>query len=264
MRALLLVVLLAPATAAADREAEAWVGTWRGAATWKGCSVEGADELAVTVSWKDGFLWLDGDAIYDGLGALAPESRDGALVVETDDLTVALRAGKRGATLRLRTAAQCTMTAKLARDGSGIAACDGLVALATVATACGVAVDDDPADEVEGWRALRGKARTRAGARCRVRADALRPSVVAGECVPPDGDPGELASCRTVWRQAQRILRCERAPVELKNRTTESMAGLRRSLRGLAGKRDGADVAATLCDESAALYRDMADVLHCP
>jgi hypothetical protein len=249
----------------AGRDVETWLGTWSGTATWKGCSVEGASELAVAVTWHDGTLWLDGAAIYEGLGEVMPEVREGGVLVhEADGLSVTLRPGKaRKATLTLETAAKCRMTAKLARDGTGIAPCDDLIALARVATACPIDVDDDPSDEVEGWRALKGKAKKRAGAKCTARADALRERLVASDCVPPDDDPADLAECQVVWRVAQRLTRCGHLPVEWKQSTIEGVSGLRRALRGLAGKEGAQDLAIAQCQETEAMLRVNAEALHC-
>lgn len=268
MRRALLVALavigLAP-EARADREVEAWLGTWTGKATWKSCTVEGASELAVAVTWHDGALWIDGAAIYEGLAEVAPEIREsGALVHDADGLTVELRRGKGGkATLSLKTAAKCTMTAKLERDGTGLPACDGLLALGRVAAACSVAIDDDPSDEVEGWRALKKKARKRAAAQCATRADALRERLVAADCVPPDDDPVDLPECRVLWRVAAQLLRCGHLPVERKQTMIEGMSTLRRSLRSLAGKQGGDELAIAQCQETEAILRVSAEALHC-
>jgi hypothetical protein len=262
--AALAVIGLAP-EARADREVESWLGTWTGKATWKGCTVEGAAELAVAVSWRDGSLWIDGAAIYEGLGEVAPEVREGgALVHDADGLTVELRRGKAGkATLSLKTAAKCTMTAKLERDGTGLPACDDLLALGRVAAACPLAVDDDPSDEVEGWRAVKKKARKRTLAQCSRRADALRERLVASDCLPPDDDPVDLPECRVVWRIAAALIRCGHLPVEFKQSTGESMVTLRRSLRSLAGKEGGDELAVAQCQETEAILRVNAEALHC-
>ena len=259
-----LVLLLAPESRA-EREVEGWLGTWTGKATWKGCTVEGDRELEVAVSWHDGTLWIDGAAIYEGLGELAPEGRDGgALVHEIDGLNVTLAPGKGGqATLTLRTAAKCRMTAKLRREGTGLGACDDLLALGRVASACPLEVDDDPSDEIEGWRSLKKKDRKRALASCSRRADALRERLVASDCLPPENDPADLAACREVWRIAQRLLRCGHMPVEFKQSTIESMSSLRRSLRPLAGREGGEELAIAQCEESAEILLVNAEALHC-
>lgn len=264
--AAVIVLGLAP-EGRAGRDVETWVGTWTGTATWKDCTVEGASDLEVEVGWHDGALWIDGAAIYEGLGEVAPEVRKGgALVHEVDGLTVRLERKKGKALLTLKTAAKCSMSAKLARDGTGLAACDDLIALARVATSCPLEVDDDPSDEVEGWRALAkagAKKRKRALARCASRADALRERLVAHDCVPPEDDPVDLAECREVWRVAQKLMRCGHVPVEFKQSTIERMSELRRSLRSLAGREGGKELAVTYCQESATLLRETADVLRC-
>jgi hypothetical protein len=268
--AVLIVVGLAP-EGRAGREVETWVGAWTGTATWKGCTVEGGRELEVSVSWHDGALWIDGAAVYEGLGEIAPEVRDGGVLVhDGDGVTVELKPGKaRGrATLAFETAAGCAMTARLERGGTGIAACDDLVALASVAGACSLEVDDLPSDEpggeIDGWRALRkAKERKRAARSCTARAGALRERLVAADCIPPEDDPADLAECRVVWRIAQQLLRCGHLPVEHKQQTMESMAAFRRSLRTIAGKEGGAELAATQCQETAGMLKDIAEAAHC-
>src|SRR5262249_29876004 len=131
-----------------------WVGTWTGPATWKGCTAAGADQLTVAITWHDDALWLDGAAIYEGLGDLAADVHDdGSLGFDDGDLSVTVKHKKKAVVLSLTTAAQCTMTARIARPTTGIDACDGLVALAGAAASCQVTLDDDPAGEVETWRA---------------------------------------------------------------------------------------------------------------
>jgi hypothetical protein len=260
-------LLALTADAGADRPVETWVGTWTGKATWTECSAAGGEELTLAIRWQDGALHLDGAALYDGLGELVPEQREGdVLVHQTEDLTIELKPGKKGkpARIALTTAAQCRMSAKLTRDGTGIAACDELVALADAATGCQVALDDDPADELEAWRALTGKkARKKAGAACAARAGELRERLVAHDCVPPEDDPGDLPACREVWTLANKILRCDRLPAEAKQRTIAGTAELRRSLRSVAGKQGVDEVAAAQCAEVAKLYRENLELLHC-
>jgi hypothetical protein len=267
-------VLVVAADARADRAVETWVGTWTGKASWKGCTAAGGDAVEVSVGWRDGALWIDGARVYDGLGDLVPEVRDRAvLVYQTDDLTVELRppapAAKRkrkastAASLTMTTAAHCTLTARLVRDGTGIAACDELVALGTAATSCQIALDADPRDEIDTWRGLSGKQRTAAGASCRRRADAARERLLAADCIPPDHDPGDLPACRQVWTIARQLMSCERAPVEYQQRTMTGIASLRRSLRTLSGKDGGDDYAASLCVETEKMLRDSAELLGC-
>ncbi len=267
--AVLGLATLAP-DARADRSVEDWVGTWTGKASWKSCTAAGADELTVTVSWHDGTLWIDGGALYEGLGEVATETRPGGAVVhEVDELTIALRAGKQSrkgkataATLTLSTAA-CTMTAKVTRAGSGIAACDDLVALASAAAGCGLDGDDDPAAEVAGWRDLTGNRRRKAATACATRAAELRTTLVAEQCLPPDGDPSDVAECRDTWRLAQRLVQCQRLPAEHKAATLQGIAELKRSLRSLHDRADAQDVAAAACRDTSETLRVSVDALGC-
>lgn len=254
--------------ARADRTVEDWVGTWTGRASWKGCTAPGGDQLSVSVTWHDGALWIDGAALYEGLGEVATETRPGgAVVYETDALRIALsvrkKKGKSATTLAMTTAAQCTMTAKVSRRGSGIAACDDLVALASAAAGCSLDLEDDPASEVDAWRDLTGKKRRIAAASCQVRTDALRTTLVAEQCLPPDGDPSDVAECRDTWRLAQRLIQCQRLPAEHKAATLQGIAELKRSLRSLHDRADAAELAATACKETSETLRVSVDALGC-
>jgi hypothetical protein len=261
--AVLAVFLAVPASA--DRAVETWTGTWSGKATWKGCSVEGPASVAVKVSWRDGAAWIDGAAIYEGLGEIAAENTEqGGLRYSADDMTVTFAKKGKKATLRFETAAKCTMTAKITRIGSGIGACDDLVALGAAATSCKIALDDDPADEVDAWASLRGKARARADKACGKRADTLRATLIAEACIPPEDDPADLPGCREVWKAAERMMRCDRAPAELKQRTMATVADLRRSLRAYAGREGTKELAASTCAEATTMLIERLDVLHCP
>lgn len=266
------VVLLGLATLApdarADRTVEDWVGIWTGKASWKGCTAPGGAALTVAVSWHDGALWIDGSALYEGLGEVTTETRPGGAVVhEVDGLEIELRTAtkksKGKATITLSTAAQCTMTAKVARPSSGIGACDDLVALAGAASGCGLDLDDDPATEVDGWRALTGKKRRKAATACQARVDTLRVTLVAEQCLPPQNDPSDVAECRDTWRLAQRMVQCQRLPAEDKAGTLQGIAELKRSLRSLHDRADAADIATTACKDTNETLKVIVDALGC-
>ncbi len=259
-----LAMLSIVAPARADRLAEDWIGTWSGAATWTGCTVEGDADLALAITWRDGGIWLDGAALYDGLGELAPEGQGGALALELSDLQLSLRRVKTKAKLVLRTAAACTLTATLTRDGTGITACDDVVALAAVASSCGVTVDDDPADEIAAWRALTGKKpQKKAAKQCTARAAALRELLVAQDCLAPANDPSTIAECTETWVLAQQLARCQRVPAIHQQSTLEGVATFRKSIRALHHRDDAYEIAATKCAETSSILRDVAEAYGC-
>lgn len=262
-RASWLLVLALVTPAAADRHAEDWVGTWRGKATWTGCSVEGAATVAVPVVWRDAGLWLDASGLYEGLGELGPDARDGELAVDAKDLQVSLKRTKAGASLRLHTAAQCTLTAKLTRDGAtGIAACDDVVALAAVASSCGEALEDEPADEIEAWRALEGKKAKRAGKACAARAAALREALIARECLAPEDDPSAEPACGETWALSRQLFACQRLPAASQQSLNQGVADLRRSLRTLHTD-DAHETARAKCAETTEILRDIGTAYGC-
>jgi hypothetical protein len=267
-RASWLLVLALVAPAQADRQAEDWLGTWTGKATWTGCTVEGASTISLAITWRDYGIFVDGAGLYEGLGELAPEGRDdGGLALDLKDVSFELKRtkAKKGAAakLELHTAAQCTLTANLTRAGSGIAACDDVIALASVAASCGVTVDDDPADEVEAWQALAGKKAKRAAKACGARATALRERLVAGSCLAPEHDPSRVPACLETWALGQKLFQCPRMSAERQRSTLATINDFRESLRAL-HDRDGADtIAAEKCAETTEILRDVADAYGC-
>ncbi len=260
---------------APDRVIEAWVGTWRGDATWKGCTAPGPEALTLALTWQDGGAALDGAAVFDPLGALWLERGDGgALRVVQDDVTIELaparpRKGKaaRRATLSLRTTSQCTMTARLTRDTTGIAACDDLVALAAAAPGCdGVTVADAVLADADTWPTLTGKARKAAARACAAAADTVRGDLAAADCLPlaPGEDPSQIAACAPAWQLAARVSRCTRLPVETQQAAIAGTAQLRRSLRASAGKASANELAAEMCKAVAEDLQLLLDLRGCP
>ncbi len=280
-----------------DRLVEDWVGTWRGVATWTDCTAPGPDALAVTIRWRELAPVLDGAAIFDGLGELWPEVTEArGLRVARDDITVELTApasgGKTSAsvarrqakqkprkqvasakastraktsTITLRTASQCVMTAQLTRDGTGLGACDDLIALADVAAGCPeLTLDDDPVAGADGWSALTGKARRATERQCGRDATALRASLVRVECLPVADDPSQIAACQPAWQLLGRIGRCDRLPAETKQMALAGGAQLRRSLRATAGRASAHELAAAQCAAVAEDLQLLLDLRACP
>jgi hypothetical protein len=254
-------------TTRGDRRVEDWVGVWRGAATWTDCTAPGPDELAIALRWQDLAPVIDGAAIFDGLGELWPEiDEDGVMTATSNDVTIALRPGKRGkVTIKLTTASQCKMIAKLTRDGTGIAACDDVIALASVASSCGdVTVAEEPSAHASAAGALTGKAKKRAAAQCKDDAAELRARLVAAECLPVANDPSLSPACEPTWRLVARIGRCDRLPVETKQMALEGAAQLRRSLRATAGRESAYELAAEQCKAIADDLAVLLELRGCP
>ncbi len=260
---ILVLVLVTPAHA--DRSVEDWVGTWTGKATWSGCTDDRTEAVSVAVTWRDGGLWLDAAPLHDGLGELAIDARDGALAIDLADLAVTMTRAKKngGARLALSTPAQCTLTAKLARATTKIAACDDVVALASAAAACGVTLDDDPADEIDAWRAVTGKKAKRAAKQCKARASEIRTQLVSAACLAPDDDPSAEPACNDTWVLSQRLHNCQRLPADLQRSTLQGVAEFRKSLRDLHDRQGAHEVAASKCAETTEILRDIAEAYGC-
>ena len=95
--ALLLVIATAHGAAADEPRPEDTVGTWRGRAVWKGCSVAGNAQVVVAVTWQDGVFHADLAGARDDLGdvSLVPRA-DGTAAGTRDDLKVEMKPGATG------------------------------------------------------------------------------------------------------------------------------------------------------------------------
>ena len=95
--AIVCVLALTGVARADEPRPEDGVGTWRGKASWKGCAVAGAAQVAVDVTWKDGVFHVGLGGARDDLGDVPLVGRsDGTAAGTRDDLTVTFKPGASG------------------------------------------------------------------------------------------------------------------------------------------------------------------------
>ncbi len=223
--ALVLIATGAGIAIAEPPRAEILVGTWRGRAAWKGCTVAGNAKITVGVTWKDGAYQIDLAGARDDLGTVALVPRDDGTAAGTrDDLEVTMKPGA-SAKITLATDAGCTATLTVARDGSGLAGCDRWMALATVESTCDAAGDaraahlDDARGKLAGWKKLRGGKRKAADDACAKDAGELAAALGDNGCLPTVSAGGGLTgvpACDAYVGGVQRYAQCKNVPVEAK------------------------------------------------
>lgn len=245
------------------------VGTWRGTARWTGCSVAGNAKVAVPIAWRDGAYVIDLAGAREDLGEILLAPDGDVFTGHRDDLQV--RFAPRGApTLTLTSSADCTARLTLARPTSGIAACDRLVALASIEAACPAAGDhrgDRQAALVSraaGWPRLRGARQRAAAASCTADAETLGDTLIATGCAPTaDGAlVGAAPACDAYLATLAAYLRCPRLPSAAR-RTLED--GAREMMRGVRQAQDPAALerAGQVCASFDAALRESARQMAC-
>jgi hypothetical protein len=261
------VCALAGAARAGEPRPEDGVGTWRGRATWKGCTVAGAASASIDVTWKDGMFHAALAGARDDLGdvALVPRA-DGSAIGNHDDLTVTFKPGA-PAKLTLTTAAGCNATMTLARDGAGIASCDRLLALATIESTCDAGDASHVTDargKLAGWKKLRGKARTAAGDQCTKDGDALADALDANGCYPKNGaiSGTGIAECDAYVAALQRFSQCNVLPVEAKQALQQAMSQMSTTWKSLSS--EAKQAAADACKQGTEAIRTAATAQGCP
>jgi hypothetical protein len=251
------------------------VGTWRGTAAWKGCTVAGGRRAAVEVHYRAGGYPTDLAGVRDDLGTVTLAEGTGAALTGTlHDLTVTMTAGRR-ATMTLASAAGCTATLSLARDATGVGPCDRLLALADVASTCDAAGDDRAAAltraraRAAGWKKLRGARRRAAARTCRTDADQLAATLTTQTCLPGPGAPGSsgIPECDAYVTQIQRLAQCPQMPVAAKQAMQDAIAQTIQGWRGLGDAGVPAEArraAAQACTQASQALRQAAASMGCP
>jgi hypothetical protein len=243
------------------------VGTWRGKASWKGCAVAGAAQVAVDVTWKDGVFHVALGGARDDLGDVALVGKsDGSAAGTRDDLTVTFKPGTPGK-LALATDGGCAATMTFARDGSGIAPCDRLLALSTIESSCATTPTSDANDlrgKLGAWKKLRGKAKATQADACGKDADALADALDQNGCFPKGGAVGGtgIAECDQYMQALQRFAQCNTVPVEAKQALQQAMSQMGNTWRSLSPEAKKA--AADACKQGTDAIRSAAKAQGCP
>jgi hypothetical protein len=274
---MLAVIVLAVASARAradEPKPEDTVGTWRGKAAWKGCTVTGGPQSTVEVTWKDGFFHAALAGVRDDLGdvTLSPQA-DGTTTGADHDLKVTFKPGATGR-MTLASDGGCTATVTLARDTSGVAGCDRLLALADVESTCDAAGEARAEHltlargKLAGWKKLRGKARKTASDACSKDADALASSLVQQGCLPGAGGVCTgVPECDAYVAILQRYAQCGALPVEAKQSLQQAvmqMADAWKGLRDPSVAPEARKAAADACKQASDALRQAAQAQNCP
>ena len=231
--------LAAAAAFAAAARAQGWtepdpaavVGRWDGGVTWRQCAVAGERTVALAVGRDGSGYRIDLGALLDGLRAevFAPIGGP-TLEASRADLHATFTAGKPGrAALRLELGGGCQIDVALRRQSTGTAACDELAGLRAVADAC-PALAEPPPRTVAIEPVRRGGKKPRAAA-CRREAAPLRAALVEVGCVPAPAPAAQVAipECDALIATVQRATRCDRVPVDMKQRLAEQIRIVARS-----------------------------------
>lgn len=263
------------AALADEPKVEDTVGVWRGRSAWKGCTVTGAAQASVEVTWKDGLYHVALAGARDDLGevTLAPQA-DGTTTGAKDDLKVVFKPGA-SARMTLTSDAGCTATLTLARDGSGIASCDRVLALASVESTCDAAPNDtrgahlaDARGKLAGWKKLRGKPKAAAALACEKDSDALVSSLTQTGCLPAAGTGGTgVAECDAYVAVLQRYAQCNALPVDAKQALLQAVGQMTdawKSLRDPSVAPEARKAAADACRQAADALRESAKAQGCP
>nr|MBP9863334.1 hypothetical protein [Kofleriaceae bacterium] len=205
----------ADAQAWAEPDPAAVVGRWSGPVSWRGCAIDVARAATLELV-RDGTGYrlalaplADGLAAEELVAAGATELR-----FDRADRHGIWQLGRAGrATLTVRLGASCVVTARLRRASSGAAACDELLGLRAIAATCPAV----PADDVP---ALPPR---RQAARCARVAAPLRDALTTAGCLPTPRPTGgvRIAECEALLATVARATRCNRIPVDVKQRLGE-------------------------------------------
>lgn len=248
MRRTLLVLGAVSAAVVGDARGQGWrepdpaavVGRWTGTVAWQRCAAVGTARIALAVERDGSGYRIDLGAVLDGLGVERFAPQGGATVEAVHaDLHATWSAGKAGrASLRVELGGGCQATASLRRDSLGVAACDEVVGLRAVAATCpalaaGPAPTADPTlASLRIGRRVPARLRGAAAASCQREATPLRAALVAVGCVPTPVDPGAgppIPECDALIATVVRATRCDRVPVDMKQRLTEQIRIVARS-----------------------------------
>ena len=234
------IAAIAAASPPGPPSPEDLVGTWRGAAAWKGCTVDGNRRVEIPIHYRAGQLLVELAGARDDLGTVTLLPTATGAAGKLHDLRVTLTAGRR-TRLTLSSAAGCVATLELVRDGTGIEACDRLLALDDVAVTChpddaaGRAAYRTARTHAASWKRLRGAKRRAMASTCGANADKVEAALVAQGCLPAPGTPGStgVPECDAYLAAMQRVTQCPKLAVSARQAMRDAMGQLADSWRAL-------------------------------
>jgi hypothetical protein len=110
------LLLAATPAAADDSPLTPWLGTWKGKVSARGCADEVSRKVELEVEQtREGGMRSNGDLLLEGLGDLDWTVSGKKLTLAREGLTGSLVRSKKSASLKLRTAAGCSISATLKR-----------------------------------------------------------------------------------------------------------------------------------------------------
>ncbi|MCA9674949.1 MAG: hypothetical protein KC464_07945, partial [Myxococcales bacterium] len=256
--------------------AERWLGTWTGKATWKGCTAEVHDDVALAIApGAAGALTVDGDVLMDGLGAIDLAAGLDALSAPRADLSLTLTWTKRGAKLAVKTESGCAGKATLQRVGTGDAGCDALVALATLKSSCSQFTTEagpwqpgELTDGWDGWKQLKGKARKARVATCKTEVATLRDELGQAQCNLGSGAltvfTTGLPDCDRYLQVIERYLQCPKVPQAARDAARQGIDAMKQGWADMSGVPDEARRAANdACRQAVDAVRQGASAMGC-
>ncbi len=267
----------APPLVWAEPDPATVIGHWRGPATWRACGDGGAARVTLDVHRDGSGYAVDLAAVLDGLGrtSLVPAAAQ-RLEMKRDDLRIEWRTGKHNkATLTIQfgqSGSGCTGTLRLTRDATGAPACDRLAALARIASTCDGAtpVTISDADRLVIAGANRaGRARTAAARLCTQHAAPVETALIEAGCVPAPTDgsaPGvRVVECDALVAAVSRLMRCDRVPVDVKQRLHAGMQRVSRWATVTPGDDEAENRAraAATCEAARVDLEDTMSFVHC-
>ena len=251
MRCAVIAVMLLAGSARAAPWTE-WVGDYKGAMTWRGCTAPGATSTTLALDATDGVLAIDLSPAKGGLRAMTlVEDEDGTLAAQDGDVQLAIRPRPDGIDLVLALTSGCSIRGRLVRVRDKVAACDRLATLARIAQRCTKAEVAVP-PLAKAWKVKDAPV-------CRAKADPLEAALVDAGCLPAAAPVIVGAQCRQVADEAAKLLRCPSLPPQLAA-TTEQLRAMARGSADPAQR----DVAELACRRTHAVLAELAMQARCP
>jgi hypothetical protein len=262
---------VASSVAWADGKVETYVGTWSGKVTSKGCTSDATAKIELEVALTSGGgLRSSGDVLEDGLGDLDWTIGKSGLSASRTGLTGSLAIKGNAAKLSVKTDGGCSIKGTLKRATSGIADCDRLLALATIASQCTALPSEtrgkslsDARGAWSGWQKLKGKKKTAQGAQCRADADALASQVTScasGGAAVLTGIP----MCDEYVRLMQSYLRCDKVPQAARDAAKQGLDAMTEAWGQMSGMPDDAKQAANeACQQAGDALKQGAAAMGC-
>jgi len=248
--ALAVIALAGSADAAPWTE---WVGDYKSALTWRGCTTPGARSATLALDAVDGALAIDLAPAKGGLRSLGlVEEERGTLSAQDGDLALTIARGPAGLELSIELASGCTVRGRLTRVRGKVAACDRLVSLARIARTCTKVQLPAVPPLAATWQAKDAPA-------CRAKGEVLESALTDAGCMPVETPVLLGARCRQVADEAARLMRCPSLPPQMQALVEKLRATVNSSAD--AAQREVAELACTRAHEALA---ELAATARCP